>query len=145
MTPGTDCERVRTALMALLDGEGGSDSPADRQHLATCPSCRGWLEHFQSMSDRLHGLPYQRAGEDFWPSVKDRIRDSDERLTLARRLWLIGAVVLAWRAVQLFVDLPAPIIHPLVPLAAGVAAVWLVVGDPLAIATSAPELQKRGI
>jgi hypothetical protein len=34
---------------------------------------------------------------------------------------------------------------PLVPLAAAVAALWQISGDPLAIETSAPELQKRGI
>jgi hypothetical protein len=36
-------------------------------------------------------------------------------------------------------------LHPLVPLAAAVAALWQISGDPLAIETSAPELQKRGI
>jgi hypothetical protein len=35
-----------------------------------------------------------------------------------------------------------PELHPLVPLVATVAAVWLVAGDPLAIKTTAPELEK---
>jgi hypothetical protein len=61
------------------------------------------------------------------------------------RLWLIGALVIAWRALQLMFDLPLPMLHPLVPLAAAVAALWQISGDPLAIETSAPELQKRGI
>jgi hypothetical protein len=52
--------------------------------------------------------------------------------------------VLGWRALQLFVDVPIAMVHPLVPIAAAVAAVWLVMGDALAIQTSAPELQKRG-
>jgi hypothetical protein len=37
-----------------------------------------------------------------------------------------------------------PVLHPLVPLAAAVAALWQISGDPLAIETAAPELQKRG-
>ena len=145
MTPNTDCEHVRMALMASLDGENGPESARDRQHVLTCAPCRRWLEDLQSMSHQLHGLPYQGAEMDLWPAVEGRIRGSEQRLTLSRRLWAVGAMVLVWRAVQLFVDLPVPILHPLVPLAAAGVALWLVAGDPLAIETSAPELQKRGI
>ena len=76
--------------------------------------------------------------------MEGRIRQSEQGLALPRRLWPIGALVVVWRALQLFVDLPIPMLHPFVPLAATAAAVWLVAGDPLAIETWAPELQKRG-
>jgi hypothetical protein len=49
-----------------------------------------------------------------------------------------------WRALQLFIDLPHPLLHPFVALAALTAALWLAAGNPLAIETSAPELHKRG-
>ena len=64
---------------------------------------------------------------------------------VTRRFRMIAASVLAWRAVQLLIDLPFPMLHPLVPLACALAALWVIARDPLAIETFAPELQKRGI
>jgi hypothetical protein len=141
----TDCERVRLALMASLDGESDPQSVPDRQHLSTCSSCRRWLEDLQSMTQRLQGLSYRNAPVNLGTAVEGHIRNSEQSLALPRRLWPIGATVLGWRALQLFVDLPMPALHPLVPLVATVAAVWLVAGDPLAIKTTAPELEKRGV
>lgn len=145
MNTDTDCERVRIALMAALDGESDPRSAPDRQHLSTCSSCRNWLKDLQSMTGQLQGLSYQGAQVDLWSAVEGRIRHSEQSLALSRRLWPIAAIVVVWRALQLFVDLPIPALHPFVPLTALVAAVWLVAGDPLAIATSAPELEKRGV
>ena len=141
----TDCDRVRLTLMATLDGEIDPRSAADHQHLTTCASCQQWLEKLQAVSGQLQSLSYPRAQTDLWTAVESRITQSDRRRGLSRWLWPIGGVVLGWRALQLFVDLPAPLLHPLVPLAAMVAVVWLIVGDPLAIETSAPELQNRGV
>ena len=149
MNPGTDCERVRRQLMATLDGETVpevTDPLTDaRQHLSSCSSCERWLKTFESMNSRFHALSYPRSPVDLWADVEDRIRLPDASLTRAHRLWLIGALVIAWRALQLMVDLPLPMLHPLVPLAAALAALWQISGDPLAIETAAPELQKRGI
>ena len=154
MKTTTDCERVRLTLMASLDGESDARSASDQQHLSTCASCRRWLEDMQAMSGRLHGLSYPNAQMDLWTAVESRIRQSrlrqgygeaGERRSLLHRLWPVLAIVLGWRALELFVDLPIPLLHPLVPLVAAVVAVWRLGGDPMAIATSAPELQKRGI
>lgn len=145
MNTSTTCERVRIALMASLDGESDPQSAPDHQHLSTCSSCRRWLDDLQSMTGQLQGLAYQSPPVDLWSAVEGRIRDDEQSLAVPRRLWLIGAAVLGWRALQLFVDLPIPEFHPFVPLAATVAALWLVAGDVLAIATSAPELEKRGV
>jgi hypothetical protein len=145
VNPNPECEHVRLTLMASLDGEDGPESAPARQHVLACAPCRRWLEDLQSVSRQLDGLPYRGAGMDLWSSIEGRIRQSDRMPALSRRLGLVGALVLLWRAVQLFIDLPVPILHPLVPLAAAVVAVWLIAGDPLAIETSAPELQNRGI
>jgi hypothetical protein len=145
MNTSTDCERVRMALMASLDGESDPPYDPDQQHLSTCSSCQRWLTDLQSMTGQLRDFSYPSAQVDVWTAVEGRIRQSDRVLAVPRRLWPIGAVVVAWRALQLFVDLPMPLLHPFVPLAATVAAVWLVAGDPLAIETSAPELEKRGV
>jgi hypothetical protein len=140
-----DCDHVRMRLMASLDGEAGPETATDRQHASTCPACRNWLTTFESLRGQLGDLPYQHAGVDLWAGVEQRIRTSDARTSLVHQLWPIGAAVLAWRALQLFVDLPMPALHPLVPLLAVAAVLWRVGGDLLTIDTFAPELRKRGI
>jgi hypothetical protein len=140
----TDCERVRIALMAQVDEERLAPDAPDRTHLLTCESCQRWVLDFRSMSGQLQALPYPRASVDLWAAVNDRIRQPENGLALPRRLWPIAGGMLAWRALQLFVDLPIPVLHPIVPLAATVAAFWMLAGDPLRIETSAPELRKRG-
>ena len=139
----TDCERAREVLMAALDDESGFDRALGRDHLSTCAECEAWWANLQSMSAQLHELPYPPARVDVWTVVEHRIRGSDNGSV--RQFWPLAAAIVGWRAIQLFVDLPMPVLHPIVPLAATVAAVWMVAGDPLAIETSAPELKKRGI
>jgi hypothetical protein len=149
VNPATDCERVRLELMAALDGEtvpGVADPRMDaRQHLAFCSACGRWLKDLEAMNSEFHRVSYPGARVDLWAAVEDRIRQSHTELPVTHRLWLIGAFVLAWRALQLLTDLPFPMLHPFVPLAAAVAALWQIARDPLAIETVAPELQKRGI
>ena len=149
MNPSTDCDRVRLQLMAARDEEAVpeiADPRSDpRRHLASCSSCERWLRDFESMNGRFQGVSYPGSQADLWAGVEGRLRQSDTTFRVTRRLWIIGASVLAWRAVQLLVDLPFPMLHPLVPLASAIAALWLIARDPLAIETFAPELQKRGI
>jgi predicted anti-sigma-YlaC factor YlaD len=131
-----DGETVAEAADALTDTE---------QHLVLCPSCRTWLKNFESMNSQFQRLGYPSAEIDLWPTVERRISRSQTAQPVTKRLWLIAAVVLAWRALQLFIDLPLPALHPFVPLAAAVVTLWKIAGDPLAIETFAPELQKRGV
>ena len=144
MNTNTECERVRIALMASLDGESAERSAPEAQHLSTCSSCQHWLKEQQGLTGQLKGLSYPRAQVDLWAAVENRIQQP-EQARLPRLLWPIVAIVLGWRALQLSFDLPIPVLHPLVPLMAAAAALWLIAGDPLAIETSAPELQKRGV
>ena len=145
MNQHTDCDRARLQLMAALDGEAASAAEPTAEHLSTCSSCRQWLAELESMSGRLHTLSYPAASLDLWADVQRRIGQPDRTAVSPHRLLAIGILVLAWRALQLLFDLPFPLLHPLVPMAGAVAALWHVAGDPLAIATFAPELQKRGV
>jgi hypothetical protein len=142
-----ECERVRVQRMAALDGEGGPLAEPDREHLSICSSCQRWLADLESMTARFEGLAYPDTRVDLWTAVEGQIRQADSRLSLPRRLWPIAALMLGWRALQLFIDLPIPVLHVFVPLAAAVAiaVVWKVAGDPLAIETWAPELQKGDV
>lgn len=144
MKSSSDCERVRVALMASLDGEAAASSADDQLHMSTCASCRAWFDELQRMTGQLHGLSYPPVQRDLWTAVAEQIGHEAERRDLPRRLWAIGGIALGWRAIQLLVDVPLPLVHPVVPLAAVAAALWFVTGDALAIQTSAPELQKRG-
>lgn len=144
MKSSSECERVRVALMASVDGEAAASSADDEQHVSACASCGQWLEELQRVVGQLQGLSYPPVQRDLWTTVAEQIGQEPERWDLARRLWPIGGIALGWRAIQLLVDVPLPLVHPLVPLAAVAAAVWFVTGDALAIRTSAPELQKRG-
>jgi anti-sigma factor RsiW len=143
--PDAGCERVRLQLMAAIDGEIDAASAADREHLSGCSSCQQWVSDLEAMDGRLRRLAYPDARVDLWAQVETGIREIGAKPDPIRRLWIIGSLVLAWRVLQLVIDLPLPALHPLVPFAAAVAALWQLAGDPLAVKTFAPELQKRGI
>lgn len=145
MNTHPNCDEVRMRLMASIDGEAEKDAVADRAHASTCPHCRQWLANFESLHGQLQDLSYPFTGADVWPAVHDRVLTPDRLTSLTRQLWPIGAAVLAWRALQLFIDLPMPALHPLVPLVAAVAVAWRIGGDLLTIDTFTPELRKRGI
>jgi hypothetical protein len=131
--------------MAATDGEVDAASAADRDHLTGCSSCQQWLSDLEAMDGRLRRLAYPDARVDLWASVETRIREIEEKPDALRRLRVIGSLLVAWRLLQLLIDLPLPALHPLVPFAALAAALWQLAGDPLAVRTFAPELQKRGL
>jgi anti-sigma factor RsiW len=140
-----ECERARRTLMASLDGEGDPPTGPDREHLTTCAECRRWQAEMQSVIARIQQLSYPAVAADLWTAVEPRIGEPAQQRRLPRWLVPAGVVVLAWRVLQLFVDFPIPVLHPIGQLAAVVVALWLIAGHLLAIETSAPELQKRGV
>ena len=141
----TNCDRARIQWMATLDGEHFDPSAQDAQHLRTCPACIEWRQGMESMTGQLQQLSYPATDVDLWTTVRDRIQTPEARRSLTHRLLVIAALLVVWRALQLAIDLPFPLLHPLAPIAAAVAAMWQIAGDPLAIQTFAPELQKRGV
>ena len=72
MTPA-DCEAVRIAAMALVDGETSSLTDEQiRQHAQTCTACRNEL------SCKTHelfptGLGRPRLEVDLWPTIEGRL------------------------------------------------------------------------
>lgn len=142
-----DCERARLELMATLDGEtsGGAQAPHPdaRQHLQSCAACGRWMQDFEALNRRFEGVSYP-AREDLWPALEPRLQRPVTAVPVMDRLWVAAGIVLAWRSLQLLVDLPYPVVNLLIPLAIVVAALWQVSRDALAIQTFAPELEKRG-
>jgi hypothetical protein len=112
------CRRVRRAAMALDDGEV-ADLSADEveSHVSTCDGCRESIAGDRRVVARLERSVLSRPPRDLWPGVRAAIPDSgnvDRRVFAAT-----AAVFVCWRAAQLAVDLPAPVINGLLPLAAG--------------------------
>jgi predicted anti-sigma-YlaC factor YlaD len=135
-------------LMAALDGEAargaGADDAQARHHLTSCEDCRRWVTSFEAVHQRLQGLTYVSGHEDLWPALEHRLEASGRATRATGRLWLLAGLVVGWRSLQLLVELPFPALDLFIPLALVVAALWQLAGDPLAIQTFAPELQKRG-
>lgn len=145
MSISPECETARLQVMAALDGETAGEpvQASHRDHVSTCEACRQWLKEMETMSGTLRTLTYPAARVELWSAVEPRIRE-DRRTSAVERLWPLGVAVLALRALQLFVDLPLPWLHPIVAMAVIAFAIWQVGGSLLAIETTAPELQKRG-
>lgn len=143
-----DCDAMRLCLMAAFDGEPDAAAPSPggdaRQHAAFCASCDKWLQDFASMNGRFQGFSYPAGQRDLWASVHASLHGSQAKQSLTSSLSVIGALVLGWRALQLLIELPYPVLHPVAPLAGAIAALWLIARDPFAIETYAPELEKRG-
>ena len=98
--------------MAALDGEtvaAAAEPRADaQQHLASCASCGQWRQDLEAMNRRLHGVSYPGVDVDLWVAVRARVHQLDAGRPLTYRLGVIGALIVGWRAVQLFLDLPFP-------------------------------------
>jgi hypothetical protein len=140
-----ECERARIQLMALRDGETDARDSRSIEHVSQCDACRHWQTQMASLGERLVTVQYPTAPVDLWARVASRIRESERPALPIETLWAIGAGVLALRALQLVIDLPLPWLHPIVAVAVAALIVRRVGGDFVAIATFAPELQKRGL
>lgn len=84
-----NCEDVRKALGALLDGElNHSEAEQVRTHAQGCPSCRGEKEQLERLQASLKGVLEARASgvafEPFWDGVRQRIL---EKRPWPARLW----------------------------------------------------------
>jgi predicted anti-sigma-YlaC factor YlaD len=147
VTKNTDCEQMRLTLMAAVDSEdaaAGDSGPAARQHLASCAACTDWLRAYETMNARLRDVAYPTTRADLWPALEPALQRSLSKPRAQHRLYVMAVIVLGWRALQLLVDLPLPLLQSVIPLAVGLAALWQLARDPFAIQTTAPELQKRG-
>ena len=62
----------------------------------------------------------------------------------SRAILGLSAALGAWRLAQLLLDLPAPVVNSVVPLALIVVVLWYFTGDPFAIRASSQQLQREG-
>ena len=129
------CEDVRMAVWVLRDGESGGMRQSEIDgHLATCAECRTAVAEIKRLDRDLSRLDYERLNADLWPQLRPAIATSPgpEKVNAGALLGLI-VVLMTWRVGQLLLDLPAPVVNSIVPLACVVVVLWRLVGDPFAI------------
>lgn len=146
MTTITDptCDEVLVAVMAALDGERTEVAPqAVHAHLQTCGGCRAAAEQMTAAQAQLSGLHYPGPRVDLWPAVGARVARTRARAREATGIALIAAICITWRAGQLLFEWPMPVLNAVLPLAALILiATWLI-GDPLTIKVTTPELRQE--
>ncbi|HUF26026.1 MAG TPA: zf-HC2 domain-containing protein [Gemmatimonadaceae bacterium] len=151
--PTHSCDEVRMAALAALDGErAGLTSHDVEAHLADCVSCRTALAGLATLHADLGRVDYERLDVDLWPVLERRVavdvphragRGDSTRREVGAILGLT-VVLVAWRLAQLLLDLPAPVVNSVVPLALVVFVLRWLTGDPFAIRLSSLELQQKG-
>jgi hypothetical protein len=88
-------------------------------------------------------MRYDGPRLDLWPDVNDRIDAAANRRRERIAIAVIAAVCAAWRIGQLVFELPLPVLNTAIPLVTvAVITAWMI-GDPLAIKMTAPELRQE--
>jgi anti-sigma factor RsiW len=135
MTNGRACEDVRMAVWTLRDGERAAIGQSEIDaHLTTCAACRATVAGIERLDRDLSRVDYERLDADLWPELRPAITtpSQPEKVSAGALPGLI-LVLVAWRVGQLLLDLPAPVVNSIVPLACVVFVLWRLVGDPFAI------------
>jgi predicted anti-sigma-YlaC factor YlaD len=141
------CERVQMAAMAHGDGEPGNLTPDEvAAHLADCAGCRAAVAALAALQSPLNSVDYESLDVDVWPAVRQGIASEAPPVVPERRFVLgLGAALVLWRLAQLSIDLPAPVVNSIVPLALVVFVLWRTIGDPFAIQPTTNRLQREGV
>jgi hypothetical protein len=138
------CDAVLAAAMAALDGEApllpGHVLDA---HLRTCARCRESASEMRALQASLDGLAYPGPGVDLWPGIGGRIGATTRPVRERTALALIALLAVAWRTGQLLFEWPLPVLNALVPLAVLLMMTAWLIGDPLAIRMTTPELRQE--
>ncbi len=91
-------------------------------------------------------MDYERLDVDLWPSLAEQVSASVPQRSRREHRAILGltAVLVAWRLAQLLLDVPAPVINSVVPLALIVVVLRRLAGDPFALRLSPYQFQEKG-
>jgi hypothetical protein len=134
------------AVWARLDGESSDLTQADVEtHVSTCTECRTALTEAARVHRGLGRVDYERLDVDLWSRLRPAIASSarHKQAYEGQALFGLTAVLVAWRLAQLLLDLPAPVLNSIVPLALVVFVLWRLAGDPFAIRVSAHQFRQE--
>lgn len=132
------CEDVRRAVWARLDAETATIANSDiDEHVSACPACLAAITAISRLNRDLARLEYERLEVDLWTRLEPDIAGLTSREGHDHRVFLaLGVVLVAWRLGQLLLDLPAPVVNSIVPLASVALVLWRLAGDPFALRAS---------
>jgi anti-sigma factor RsiW len=137
------CDEVRMAAWALRDGESAAINRAEiDDHVAACTECRLAVAEIERLDRDLSRVDYERLDVDLWPAIQPAIAPAARPERTGPLLGLI-AVLVGWRVGQLLLDLPAPVVNSIVPLACVVFVLWRLAGDPFAIHVSPHQFRQE--
>lgn len=138
-----ECDDVLAGVMASLDGETPAVPAAQIElHLTGCTRCREAVVAMTSLQRQLTNVTYAGPPLDLWPEVGKRIGQSTRPHGWVA-FALVAALCIAWRTGQLLLDLPLPVLNGVVPLTLSLLLARWLVGDPLAINESTPDLRQE--
>jgi len=80
-----NCQDVQSRLVAMLDGELGSDRAEAEAHLASCPACRERLESLRRTLGLIQDLPATAPSAGFEARFLERL---DREKAGSWRRWL---------------------------------------------------------
>lgn len=105
----TDCDLIREALSAYLDGElTQQESQKVAVHLRDCQACREVYEDFQRIREDIRRLEFPQPSEEQWRTIMGGFAFKTTR-GLGWLLWAAGlAVLVAYGAYEFIRD---PSIH----------------------------------
>lgn len=140
------CDEVRIAALARLDGEPAGLAPGEVEaHAAGCGACHAALADLAALHAALGRVDYERLDVDLWPAVRRRLApDASYRAAETGALLGLAAALVAWRLAQLLLELPAPVVNSIVPLALIVVVLRRLTGDPFAIRSAPHVFQQEG-
>ena len=141
------CAEVRLAALARLDGESAELSAEEIDgHIAGCRACQLALAGLSSVHAGLGRMDFERLDVDLWPSIASHVRASRPHRSRWEHGVILGltAVLVAWRLAQLLIDVPAPVVNSIVPLALIVIVLRWIARDPFALQVSSSQFQEKG-
>jgi len=107
--------------MAVGDGQPPSIPPeAVDAHLASCAECRAEIVEMEKLNSLLGSQRRQIPSDDLWPHIGQRL-DARKGIARERRpvpypFFLLGALLAAYRLIELVPDRRIEIVFKLVPV-----------------------------
>ncbi len=111
------CENALIAKMAEIDGEE-TEISAERinLHLATCENCRQEIEQMQSADNLLKGQARREQTADLWSAIQTRIGPKEVSQNGWRPFALLGALLVAYKLLEMLPEQNFGLAFNLVPL-----------------------------
>ena len=113
-----DCEKVRTAAMAISDGEESSLNTQDIEtHIRNCMECKAEIEALGIVNELLSSQKRMDVNIDVWPQVNERLQSSTGSTSFRWRLLLLfGIPLFGYKGILLLLQTGPSLWSKLVPV-----------------------------